>query len=90
MEAISVLVGEERDGDLLGAGFELAEIHKPYHCLDVYLGNVPRHRGENTYCHRCGELLIERCIFDIIKDRVVGNRCPQCDAIIPGRFGRKG
>jgi pyruvate formate lyase activating enzyme len=55
----------------------------------VYLGNVPSHRGENTYCHRCGELLIERHIFDIIKDRMVGNRCPQCNAIIPGRFGRK-
>jgi len=55
----------------------------------VYLGNVPGHRGENTYCHRCGELLVERHVFAIIKDRMVGNRCPQCNAIIPGRFDRK-
>ncbi|MFQ5975277.1 MAG: AmmeMemoRadiSam system radical SAM enzyme, partial [Candidatus Hydrothermarchaeales archaeon] len=24
----------------------------------VYIGNVPGHKGENTYCHNCGELLI--------------------------------
>ncbi len=52
----------------------------------VYLGNVPGHKGENTYCHRCGELLIERHVFDIIKDRMVGNRCPRCNVTIPGRF----
>ena len=55
----------------------------------VYLGNVPGHRGENTYCHRCGELLIERHVFDIIKDKMVGNRCPNCNIMIPGRFFRK-
>ncbi len=55
----------------------------------VYLGNVPGHEGENTYCYTCGELLVERHVFDVIKNRMVGNKCPQCNAIIPGRFGRK-
>ncbi|WP_456418560.1 AmmeMemoRadiSam system radical SAM enzyme [Methanocaldococcus infernus] len=31
----------------------------------VYIGNVPGHEGENTYCPRCGALLIERDIFGI-------------------------
>lgn len=56
----------------------------------VYLGNIPGHRGENTYCHMCGELLIERYIFDIIKNRIMGNKCPKCDVMIPGRFAGKG
>lgn len=56
----------------------------------VYLGNVPGHRGENTYCHICGELLIERYGFDIIKNRMVGGRCLKCNTMIPGRFARRG
>jgi len=41
----------------------------------VYLGNVPGHRLENTYCHSCGELLIERYVFDIIKNGIRDGRC---------------
>ncbi len=52
----------------------------------VYLGNVPGHRGENTYCHACGELLIERYVFEIRECRLNGNRCPKCGALIPGVF----
>lgn len=52
----------------------------------VYLGNVPGHRWENTYCHTCGELLIERYIFEIVKNRVREGRCPACLTLIPGRF----
>lgn len=55
----------------------------------VYLGNVPGHRAENTYCHMCGELLIERYVFDILKNRITDNRCPKCNVIIPGRFAGK-
>jgi pyruvate formate lyase activating enzyme len=52
----------------------------------VYLGNVPDHRLENTYCHTCGVLLIERSIFEIIKNRISNSRCPDCNTSIPGRF----
>jgi pyruvate formate lyase activating enzyme len=52
----------------------------------VYLGNVPGHKLENTYCHKCGELLIERYVFDVIKNEIKGNRCPKCKTLIPGRF----
>lgn len=56
----------------------------------VYLGNVPGHKYENTYCHNCGELLIERYVFSIIKDKIRNGTCPRCSTIIPGRFFPKG
>jgi pyruvate formate lyase activating enzyme len=52
----------------------------------VYLGNVPGHRLENTYCHGCKALLIERHVFDVIENKVKNSRCPDCGALIPGRF----
>jgi pyruvate formate lyase activating enzyme len=52
----------------------------------VYLGNVPGHSWENTYCHSCGQLLIERRVFDIRVNRVKGGRCPACEERIPGTF----
>ncbi|MCS7386355.1 MAG: AmmeMemoRadiSam system radical SAM enzyme [archaeon GB-1867-005] len=45
----------------------------------VYIGNVPGHEGENTYCPKCGELLIERYAFTIITWKVTGDgKCPNC------------
>ncbi len=52
----------------------------------VYIGNVPGHPGENTYCHQCHGLLIERHVFDIIKYKVTQGSCSFCGAVIPGRF----
>ena len=49
----------------------------------VYLGNVPGHPGENTYCPRCGELLIERFGFSIAKYRLQNGCCPKCGESIP-------
>jgi pyruvate formate lyase activating enzyme len=43
----------------------------------VYEGNVPGEGGENTYCPKCGELLIERFGYQILQ-------CFQCSAIING------
>jgi pyruvate formate lyase activating enzyme len=44
----------------------------------VYLGNVPGHKFENTYCPNCGSLLIERIGF---VSNVVGleeKKCKKC------------
>lgn len=50
----------------------------------VYLGNVPGHKYENTYCPNCGELLIERYIFDITQYEITQDKkCPQCGHPIP-------
>jgi pyruvate formate lyase activating enzyme len=50
----------------------------------VYLGNVPRHPGEDTYCPRTGQLVIERAGFAILENRLVDGKCPCCDEPIPG------
>lgn len=49
----------------------------------VYIGNVPGHRYENTYCSGCGELLIERFGLELVKVNLRGNRCPRCGREIP-------
>ncbi|MEM3506210.1 MAG: AmmeMemoRadiSam system radical SAM enzyme [Candidatus Bathyarchaeia archaeon] len=46
----------------------------------VYIGNVPGHKYENTYCPNCKELLVERFGFEINRWRLKeGNICPRCD-----------
>jgi pyruvate formate lyase activating enzyme len=50
----------------------------------VYVGNVPGHIGNNTYCHHCGKLLIERQGYLIPTYNLAGNRCKFCTNIIPG------
>jgi pyruvate formate lyase activating enzyme len=53
----------------------------------VYEGNVPGEGGENTYCHNCGELLIERIGFTIRTNRMQeGGRCPSCDTTQKGKW----
>ncbi|MGB2805150.1 MAG: AmmeMemoRadiSam system radical SAM enzyme [Candidatus Zixiibacteriota bacterium] len=52
----------------------------------VYLGNVWGHPAENTYCHNCGKLLMERKGFCISHLAVEEGKCRFCNAGIPGRF----
>ena len=52
----------------------------------VYIGNVPDARQNNTYCPRCGHLLIERKGFFTIKNMIKNGHCPYCGEKIPGVF----
>ncbi len=52
----------------------------------VYTGNLPGNDGENTYCHKCGKLLIRRLGFYIKENRIKNGKCPFCGADIPGLF----
>ncbi len=52
----------------------------------VYLGNLPGHEAESTYCPGCGKVLIERQGYQIYKYNLDGNRCRMCNQEIPGRF----
>lgn len=51
-----------------------------------YPGNLPGGVGdrENTSCQNCGEVLIRRTGFVVRENRMNGNACPSCAAIIPG------
>ena len=56
----------------------------------VYAGNLPGRVGrwENTYCHACGELLVERRGYRILRMRLgADGLCPSCAEKIPGVWG---
>ena len=44
----------------------------------VYLGNVPGHRLEHTYCPSCGRVVIERWGFDVTGLSLKDSRCASC------------
>ncbi|RJR18569.1 MAG: AmmeMemoRadiSam system radical SAM enzyme [Desulfobacteraceae bacterium] len=50
----------------------------------VYTGNLPGDDGEKTYCHGCGELLIDRTGFYVNKNSISSGKCPGCGKEIPG------
>lgn len=50
----------------------------------VYTGNLPGDDGEKTFCHECGELLIDRYGYYIRKNSIMDGRCPKCNVEIPG------
>lgn len=50
----------------------------------VYEGNVPGRGNENTYCHQCGELLIERWGYSIVKNTIKDGHCPSCQGFVAG------
>ncbi len=55
----------------------------------VYAGNLPGMAGdlENTKCAGCGETVVERLGYRILKYRLDGEgHCPACAATIPGRW----
>jgi pyruvate formate lyase activating enzyme len=52
--------------------------------LFAYLGNVPGHPAENTYCPDCGEVVIRRTAYTIIEDSLIDGRCSKCKRPIPG------
>ncbi len=49
----------------------------------VYMGNVPGHPYENTYCPQCGALLIQRFGVRMAKNLMRGNKCPKCGEKLP-------
>jgi pyruvate formate lyase activating enzyme len=62
------------------------DIGKEEGLLYIYIGNILG-EGENTQCYNCGELLIERHGFDVLKYRIVKGKCPKCGVKIHGVWG---
>jgi pyruvate formate lyase activating enzyme len=50
----------------------------------VYTGNLPGDSGEKTFCHQCGERLIDRYGFSVQAIEITDGRCPKCESLIPG------
>lgn len=58
----------------------------------IYAGNLPGQVEdlEDTHCHHCGELLIQRYGYSIERYRLTPQGdCPACDTPLPGRWSKK-
>ena len=52
----------------------------------VYLGNVPGHPAESTYCPKCRKPVVERAGFALIHNYLKQGRCPGCQTPIAGKW----
>ena len=50
----------------------------------VYLGNVPGHEGENTYCPHCKKVVIQRTGYTVGQIHLENGKCRYCGKPIPG------
>ena len=51
----------------------------------VYVGNVPGHPGESTYCPKCGKNIIERGFgYTVGRINMKDGKCAYCGTLIPG------
>ena len=53
----------------------------------IYLGNIPKHPAESTYCPNCQKPIIKRVGFRIAENLIKQGKCPFCSAGIPGVWG---
>ncbi|MDD5194165.1 MAG: AmmeMemoRadiSam system radical SAM enzyme [Candidatus Omnitrophica bacterium] len=50
----------------------------------VYIGNVPGHAGENTYCPHCGRVVVSRLGYEIRELNIKNGKCGFCGEKIAG------
>lgn len=65
----------------LEKAYEIARdqgVHYPF------VGNVPGHEGNNTYCPQCGQPVVSRKGFFVSDIRIENGRCTQCGETIAG------
>ena len=62
------------------------EIAKKIGLNHVYLGNVRSHTGNDTYCHKCGSLLIQRKGYYTSTKNMNNGTCTVCQTPLYGVF----
>jgi len=50
----------------------------------VYIGNVPGHPGENTYCPKCRKIVIKRAGYSMLENNMHAGKCKFCNEKIGG------
>jgi pyruvate formate lyase activating enzyme len=50
----------------------------------VYIGNIPGHEGEHTFCPKCKKMLIQRIGYMVGENHLKGGKCKFCGKPIPG------
>lgn len=64
------------------------DLAKSMGVLFPYIGNVPGHKYENTWCPVCGEILIKRFGFEVLEYRLTERGgCPRCGFEVPLKTG---
>jgi pyruvate formate lyase activating enzyme len=53
----------------------------------VYIGNVPGHPAENTYCPKCRRMVVERAGYTVSGVRIRKGKCQYCQEPIAGVWG---
>jgi pyruvate formate lyase activating enzyme len=50
----------------------------------VYVGNVPGHSANSTYCPKCLRVVLKRAGFSVVEANITGGRCGACGEKIAG------
>jgi len=50
----------------------------------VYIGNVPGHNYESTYCPKCGKIAVKRIGYRVLENNIKAGNCKFCGEKIPG------
>jgi pyruvate formate lyase activating enzyme len=50
----------------------------------AYVGNVPGHPGNHTYCPSCGKVVVKRDSFFVVELHIEDGRCAFCRRKIAG------
>ena len=53
-----------------------------------YIGNIPEHKSNNTYCPSCKSLVIERKGYFIAQNNIIDSSCKYCSEKIAGIWDR--
>lgn len=62
------------------------EIAKKAGLKYVYIGNIPDDRYNNTYCPKCGKIVLKREGFNLVENNIEENECRFCGEKIKGIF----
>jgi pyruvate formate lyase activating enzyme len=62
------------------------EIAKKNGLMYVYIGNVPGHNYNSTYCPFCNRKVIHRANFDILEMNLVDGKCKFCNTSLQGKW----
>ncbi len=54
----------------------------------VYVGNVPGHAAEKTYCPGCGSVVVDRTGYFVRDVRIRNGKCGKCNRTIPGVWSK--
>ncbi len=60
------------------------EIAKDAGLKYVYIGNVPGHRNNSTFCPGCKQRLVHRMHFSVLEQKIKNGNCAACGLAIPG------